>query len=55
MRCGIELSQFLRFFLPTVTLLMLGESICHLRGVRSIFVDFILFLMEDPVSKQCRV
>ena len=30
------------------------ESICHFRGVGSIFIAFILFLMENHVSKQCR-
>ena len=30
------------------------ESICHLRGCTVYFVAFILFLMENPVSKQCR-
>ena len=33
---------------------MLDESICHFRGVGSIFVAFILFLMENFVSKQYR-
>ena len=33
---------------------MLDESIYHFRGVRPIFVAFILFLMENAVSKQCR-
>ena len=32
---------------------MLDEFICHL-GVSGVFVAFILFLMENPVSKQCR-
>ena len=31
---------------------MLGEFICHFRGVGSYFVAFIKFLMENPVSKQ---
>ena len=29
-------------------------SICHFRGV-DLLVAFILFLMENPVSKQCRL
>ena len=33
---------------------MLDESVCHFRGIRSI-VTFSLFLMEYPVSKQCRL
>ena len=33
---------------------MLGESICHFRGLGSVFFAFILFLMENHVSKQCR-
>ena len=34
---------------------MLDESICHFRGVRSILsLFFFYFLMENPVSKQCR-
>ena len=32
---------------------LLDESICHL-GVSGSLVDFILFLMENPVSKQWR-
>ena len=32
------------------------KSICHFRDVRSVLlnVTFILFLLENPVSKQCR-
>ena len=34
---------------------MLDNSICHFRGVRSILsFSFILFLIENPASKQCR-
>ena len=33
---------------------MLDESICNIRGVRVYFVTFILLLMENPDSKQCR-
>ena len=33
---------------------MLDESICHFRAVRSIGVAFVLFLMENPVSKRYR-
>ena len=33
---------------------ILDKSICHFRGVRSILSLF-LFLMENPVSKQCRL
>ena len=33
---------------------MLDESICQFRGVNIYFVTFILFLMENPVSKQHR-
>ena len=33
---------------------MLNESICCFRGVGVYFVTFVLFLMENPVSKQCR-
>ena len=33
---------------------LFDESICHFRGVGSIFIAFILFLMENHVSKQCR-
>ena len=32
---------------------MLDKSICHFRGV-GLFCTLILFLMENPVSKQCR-
>ena len=31
---------------------ILGEFICHLRGVRSIYFFFVLFVIENPVSKQ---
>ena len=33
---------------------MLDESFCHFKGCRVYFVAFILFLMENPASKQCR-
>ena len=32
---------------------MLDKFICHFRGVRSMLLLFILFLMENPVSKHC--
>ena len=32
---------------------LLDESFCHFRGVGSI-LSLILFLIENPVSKQCR-
>ena len=41
-------------FYPLYTGYILDKFIYHLRSVRSIFVAFILFLMEKPVSKQCR-
>ena len=33
---------------------VLDKSIYLFRGVGSIFFAFIIFLMENPVSKQCR-
>ena len=33
---------------------MLNEFICQFGGVRSIFVALIIFLIENPVSKQSR-
>ena len=33
---------------------MLDKSVCHFWGCQVHFVAFILFLMENPVSKQCR-
>ena len=37
----------------TLPLHMLDESFCHLGG-RVYFVAFNLFLMENPVSKECK-
>ena len=34
---------------------MLDESICHFRDIRSILFLFFVILMENPVSKQCRL
>ena len=33
---------------------IVDESSCHFRGVGSIFVAFVLVLMENPDNKQCK-
>ena len=33
---------------------MLDESICHFRGVWSVLLYLFYYLIENPVSKQCK-
>ena len=40
--------------LTKISQMDLGEFICHLSGVRCISFIFVLFVIENPVSNQCR-